>query len=122
MGNLDIRTLRASAIEHAMRSTSNVTLVEELRHTEPGSREALRALGQLMSHAWVDLTANSPLVAFCRSGELDESWREKVKCSEQNLYGELEMLRILYPQTTQAADPLEELLNLRQTADSDIIE
>ncbi len=105
-----------------MRSTSNVTLVEELRHIEPGSREALRALGQLMSHAWVDLTANSPLVAFCRDTDLDESWREKVKCSEQNLFGELEMLRVLYPQATTPTDPLEELLILRQTADSDIAE
>jgi hypothetical protein len=122
MGNLDVETLRASAIEHAMRSTSNVTLVEELRHIEPGSREALRALGQLMSHAWVDLTANSPLVAFCRDTDLDESWRAKVKCSEQNLFGELEMLRVLYPQATTPTDPLEELLILRQTADSDIAE
>ncbi len=103
-----------------MRSTSNVTLVEELRHTEPGSREALRALGQLMSHAWVDLAANSPLVAFCRDTDLDAAWREKVKCSEQNLYGELEMLRVLYPQDVAASDPLEELLNLRQAADEDI--
>jgi hypothetical protein len=122
MGNLDVETLRASAIEHAMRSTNNVTLVEELRHTEPGTREALRALGQLMSHAWVDLTADSPLVAYCRGTDLDDQWREKVKCSEQNLYGELEMLRVLYPLDSSSSDPLEELLNLRQTADADITE
>lgn len=117
--NHTTEALRRDAIEHAMRTTSELSAVVAFRACEPGSREALRALGVLVSAAAVSLSPASPLVAFCRGTHVDESWRERTAPAEQCLYGELEMLRTLYG-AKKADDALDELLTLRELAEHDL--
>lgn len=121
MGNdTETTNLRHAALEHVMRSVHDPALVAPFAVCEPGTPQALSALGRLVSAALVPLDSNSPLVAFCANTRFSSAWRDSVPAVEQSLWGELLVLRSVYGDTdSRVADPLEELMTLRSTADAD---
>jgi len=119
---LETEQLRAVALEHAMRTTSDASVVIAFKSAEPSSKQALTALGHLASVTSMSLFADSPLAVFCRGGQVDTEWRNRVQDSPNSLWGELEMLNALYAKTSPptGADHMDSLYELRKVADKDL--
>jgi hypothetical protein len=120
--DLETDQLRAAALEHAMRTTSDASVVIAFKSAEPSSKEALTALGHLASVSQMSLFADSPLAVFCRGGHVDTGWRSRVQDSPNSLWGELEMLNALYSPTSPSAeaDHMDNLNELRKVAKEDL--
>lgn len=103
-----------------MRTTGDLADLLMVKRALEGNYPPLAALGRLVSNARLELFAGSPLVALCHGTPIEDQWRAKVGDSAASLWGELDMLRVVYGPITSAGDPLTELLELRDIADSDL--
>lgn len=120
--DLETEQLRAAALEHAMRTTSDASVVLAFKSAEPSSKQALTALGHLASVSPMSLFADSPLAVFCKGGQVDAEWRSRVQDAPNSLWGELEMLNALYVTTAPptGTDHMDSLYELRKVAEEDL--
>jgi hypothetical protein len=120
--DLETEQLRAAALEHAMRTTNDASVVLAFKSADPESKQALTALGHLASAAPMSLFAGSPLAVFCKGGQVNPEWRSIVQDSPNSLWGELETLNVLYPPAapSETSDHMNRLYDLRKVAEEDL--
>ena len=120
----ELRThVATTALEHALRCSSDISAVLAIRDAEQGTPSAFAALGRLVAAALVPLQAGAPVAVFCQGGTIDPLWRGNCPLSPMSLWGELETLRALY-QSSEIVDGqpdlVDELLSLRDVAVNDL--
>lgn len=106
-------------IEHAMRLCDDISLVFAFANTKPRTKEALSLVGRLAYQHNAVIEHGSPLSVFASSVEEDLNWREKVQDAKSSLWGELTMMRALYPHNVSVSH-IEQLVALRDEAALDM--
>jgi len=106
-------------VEHAMRLCDDISLVLAFTNTKPRTPEALSLVGRLAYQHNAVIEHGSPLSVFASGVEEDPTWRERVQDAKSSLWGELTMMRALYPHN-ESSTHIEQLVSLRDAAASDM--
>lgn len=78
--------IKEEMLEQVMRISSNDLDVLNFLETDKGSKEALSALGRLLSSYDLRLTPGCPLVAWATESELDSNWRYAYPARKHSLW------------------------------------